>query len=826
MEAIKGYAPKSYTKYTFKTVPYDHQRKVLRECWQRPYYAWFWQMGCVDCSTEYHNGERWVPISEYKEGDKVLVWDEKRNAHWEKPEAYIKLPCDTMYHFKHVRGLDQMLSKEHRMYFYNGSGKEKVRTAEEVAQWASTRTRSLGKDCKLPILFHLESGNKEYPLPLLRLLVAVSADGHFTCNTNYCVIRVKKQRKKDRLLSLLKECSIEFKMREESTGFTVFAFYAPEKIKVFPAEWLSTLGTEALRAIADESLLWDGNCEDSYYTTVKENADFIQFAFAATGRRASVLVDNREGRPLCYIVHVAKETGTCGRGYYSIQKDNISIVPTVDGYKYCFTVSTGRLVLRRNGRIFLTGNSGKTKEAIDNFSALFLHNLINGVLIIAPKGVYRNWTEKEIPEHMPDYLSRRMCFWSKRKAAQTAIRNMCEGPCPEFKLDILVVNIDTVINKEAEALFARFLETHQAMMIIDESTRIKNISAKRTRACIRLGRLAKYRRILTGTPLLNSPLDIYAQCDFLNPAVCKPGAGVYVDNPLGFNNYHSFRARYAIMQKMRIGSSIREIPVSYTRLDELNHKLESFSSRVTKEECLDLPDKIYQIRTVPYTDEQIKYYNDMAKKSRIFLEGFQEEMSPIYAKIALTQMLRLHQISTGFVSTEDGQVFPISNNRLSELLDVLGEVDFSKGKVIIWSNFVPAIEDMVNSIKEHFGSQSVVSYYGKTPEEDRLSAVKEFQNPDSQVKIFVGNPATAGMGLTLTQATTVIYYSNSFSLEHRLQSEDRAHRVGQKHPVTYIDFVSTKLDGDILKALRDKKDIADMVVDGELSGWLEVRKGD
>lgn len=473
---------------------------------------------------------------------------------------------------------------------------------------------------------------------------------------------------------------------------------------------------------------------------------------------------------------------------------------------------------------FLTMGLGKSKIAIDNFSCLFQHNLIDGVLIIAPKGVYRNWTSKEIPQHMPDHLQRRMMYWSTKKKDFNAIEKMADvGPLPEMVLDILVVNIDALIMKRNEEILTRFLETHRAMIIVDESTRIKNPSAKRTKAAIRLAKKAKYRRILTGSPILNSPLDLYSQCDFLSPAVTNTRARIYQDNPLGFSNFYSFRARYAIMKKATFGGITREFPVAYKSLDELGERLKGFSSRITKEECLDLPDKIYLTREVPLSDDQRKYYNEMAKKSRVLLEGLDHEEDPIYAKIALTQLLKLHQISTGFISTDDGHVVKIDSNRSKELLALVDELDLNSGKVIVWSNFVSAIEEVIEVLSEKFGPESVVHFYGATSDEDREKAKVEFQDPKSPVKFFVGNPSSAGMGITLTQATTVIYYSNSFSLEHRLQSEDRAHRVGQTKNVTYIDFVSTPLDRDVIDALKNKKNISDVVIDGGVSRWMEVK---
>lgn len=817
MKANPEYEPTSYSKYIFKTTPYEHQKQVLKECWLRPYYAWFWEMGCVDADTEYHNGKEWVRICDYKAGDHVLAWEGDCVAKWVKPLDYIKLPCDKMYLLKNRQGLDQMISPEHRVYFRGKQG--------WVPQYADKLLETLEAtkaSVALPYRFQLYETHADITareILLVRLLTALIIEGSFAEYSKRCTVVLKEGAKQNRFETLLEANDVKYQVKEVLEAGRIYTFTAPMRITQFPPHWYRSLHNEALKAIAYEALNWGGNTGNKFYTFNKADADFIQFAFAANGCFTKVSEDNLPHGGLRYTVMLMRKQNDM-----LLSAQDFSHVKTKDGFKYCFRVMSGRLILRRNGIIFLTGNSGKTKEAIDNFSALFQHNLIDGVLVVAPMGVYRNWTTKEIPEHMPDNLQRRMMYWQKRKKARNAIEDMCKnGSLPEHILDILVINIEALVSKQVVDMLQEFLKSHDAMMIIDESTRIKNVTAQRTKACTKLGRYAKYRRILTGSPLLNSPLDLYGQCNFLNPAITNTRAGIFRDNPLGFSNYISFRSRYAITRKIDHGGRIQEFPVAYQHLDELSAKLKSFSSRIRKEECVDLPEKIYTVREVPLTEEQVKGYNEMAKKCRIFLmQG--EKTDTVFARMALTQLLKLQQISAGFVTNEDGTVYKIDNNRMRELLAVLDDIDITQNKVIIWSNFVPAIEEILSTLRLQYGPEAVVDFYGATEDEAREQAKISFQDPESPVRIFVGNPAVAGMGITLTQATHVIYYSNGFNLEHRLQSEDRAHRVGQTKPVTYIDLVSTKMDRDVLNALRSKKEIADLVVDGEISDWLEVKE--
>jgi SNF2 family DNA or RNA helicase len=250
----------------------------------------------------------------------------------------------------------------------------------------------------------------------------------------------------------------------------------------------------------------------------------------------------------------------------------------------------------------------------------------------------------------------------------------------------------------------------------------------------------------------------------------------------------------------------------FRKLDELTKSLQSFSYRVKKVDCLDLPAKIYQYRYVELTKEQKQLYKQVADIAVAVLKG-----KVLTIDNVLTQILRLHQITCGHFKSDDGEIIKVPNNRLTELVDVLEEAD---DKVIIWATYVEDIKTIQAKLKEIYGPQSVVSYFGDTSTDDRSDAVKRFQE-DPSVRYFIGNPSTGGYGITLTAATTVVYYSNSYNLEHRLQSEDRAHRIGQTKSVNYVDLtVAGTIDEKIIKALRAKKNIAAQVLGEDITSWL------
>ena len=449
---------------------------------------------------------------------------------------------------------------------------------------------------------------------------------------------------------------------------------------------------------------------------------------------------------------------------------------------------------------FMDMGTGKSKVLIDNFSVLYDKGYIGGVLIIAPKGVYRNWSSNEIPTHMPDHVLADICIWQPNHTQKflTTWKKLFED---NYNLKIFLMNIEAFSTRKGVEVAEKFLLAHSTLMAIDESTTIKSKNAKRTKSIVKLGKMAKYRRIMTGSPITKSPMDLYTQCEFLNPEL------------LGHKSFYSFQYEYAIIKRRNLGSYSFNQIVGYKNLKELNGLLDNFSYRVRKQDCLDLPDKVYTKRVVELTAEQARMYSDLKKIAL----GICEE-GTVTPTTILTQLLRLQQVCSGHVKLDDGTIKTFSSAKIKELEAVVEEID---GKAIIWANFTHDIESIVELLTKVYGENSVVSYYGATSTDQRDYAMSSFQNPDSPVRFFVGQPRTGGYGLTLTQASTVIYYSNSYDLEVRLQSEDRAHRIGQVNKVTYIDIIAEKtVDEKVLQALRSKIDIASVVLQENVTDWI------
>jgi hypothetical protein len=449
--------------------------------------------------------------------------------------------------------------------------------------------------------------------------------------------------------------------------------------------------------------------------------------------------------------------------------------------------------------------TGKSKTLLDNIGVLYLSGHVNFAVLFAPKGVYRNWVSKEIPEHFSDSIPHRTIRWVSSPNA-TQLKEIRSVAQPFEGMTFFVMNIEalsTVKGVEALTWLGKKFGA-KGLIGVDESTTIKNMKAKRTKNLIKAGQLFAYRRILTGSPVTKAPLDIYAQAEFLGPRL------------LGHSSYYSFQGRYAVTQKRKMGAHSFEQVVGYRNLEELSGIISQFSYRVLKKDCLDLPEKVYTVREVELTPEQAKMYNEIRGEGLTLLNSGEL----VSTQSIIAQMLRLQQVLSGHLKTDDGDLVTFPTNRIEELVSICEEAG---GKVIIWSRFRHDIQQITQRLKQEFGEESAASYYGDTSDDERLRIVQDFQKPDHPLRFFVGNAATAGYGITLTEANTVVYFANSFDLEHRIQSEDRAHRLGQKNKVLYIDLISPgTIDERIVKALRQKIDLGAKVLGEEAREWLRL----
>ena len=459
---------------------------------------------------------------------------------------------------------------------------------------------------------------------------------------------------------------------------------------------------------------------------------------------------------------------------------------------------------RSNYAYFMEMGCGKSKVLIDNAAYLFEAGRITTLVIVAPKGVYRNWVLKEIPAHMPERVPLCVATWRSgpNKAQKQELMdalNYHDG------LRVLVVNVEAFVSDKCVRYVREFMDKEDVLFAVDESTTIKIHKAKRTKVVTRLAQSCKYRRILTGSPVTQSPMDLFSQCGFLDPDL------------LGYDNFYAFQARYAIMKRMNMGAHFVQphcwIPKHGRAVLDHQRILESRSEkRLPRLTAKDIHDTKRDARSRASTAVRVN-----APSAMVIMND-----DAVFATEAMTQLLRLQQILCGYLPIDDeGTLVDIPTRRLDALMDTIEE---TSSKIIIWARFRKDIQRIEEALAKKYGYSSVGSYYGDTNEDAREELVRNFSDSDHETRFFVGNPQTAGYGLTLTSAHTVIYYSNDFNLETRVQSEDRCHRIGQNHPVTYIDLVAEgTVDEHIVKALRNKIQLAGAALGEEMRQWLKVK---
>jgi len=451
--------------------------------------------------------------------------------------------------------------------------------------------------------------------------------------------------------------------------------------------------------------------------------------------------------------------------------------------------------------LFPEPGTGKSRIILEDSLALYRGSKINLLVVIAPAGVDRKWRD-ECERWLPDSVE---SPWSWHLYRNSAAK-IAEARRAEFVDDvkrgdcfcIVAFSVDSIITAQGYTFIKKLLEAGPAVLAIDESTKIKNPKALRTKAALRLGQMAKYRRILTGTPLTQSVADLYSQFQFLDEGI------------LGIKSYFAYRKRY---QNMAIGygpgGRTFTTFMGIRNEEGLLAKIKPYSYRVSKADCLDLPRKIYTSHYVELSKKQRLVYNQL--KNDFITELSRETI--ITAEMALTRFGKLQQVVSNFVTDNLGVTHTVDEEqcpREAALVDLI-QLHAPGTKFVIWAKFKREIKNIVAYLRTNFPHDNIVEYHGDVADDMRHENVVRFQT-DPDCLFFVANAMTAGLGLDLFAAHNVIYYSNTFSLEARLQSEDRCHRPGQVNCVTYYDFEAVDtIDSKILAAIHAKKSLAETI---------------
>jgi hypothetical protein len=452
---------------------------------------------------------------------------------------------------------------------------------------------------------------------------------------------------------------------------------------------------------------------------------------------------------------------------------------------------------------FMEMGTGKTKVQLDDAADLHLNGGVNGkidtFIIIAPNGVHAQWVNEQIPEHLSPAVDYRAAYTGASLSREEQNR-MSETLKFKGGLRIFAIHIDSMSHKKGQEFLRQILLGGNCLIAIDESSRIKDSNSKRTKFLIEVGKLAKYRRIMTGTPISQGAEDLYSQFAFLDPDI------------LGYGSFFAFRNHFC-----RLGGFQNKKIIGYANEQELMDKIDSHTYRVLKDDCLDLPERNYITRQVLMHPEQQRIYDQVRKDFFVELD-----QGILTAKMAVQRITRLQQIVNGFIwknAKKDkytGEViepfmyqeFP--QNRVQATIDIIKETN-PNTKVIVWIKF----QGDYKLLSEAFEKEGIgfTDYVGATPTEVRAEHIERFRT-DPKCKVFLATPRAGGIGLNLTCASEVIWFSRDWSLENELQANDRVHRIGQRKVVNYHFLTSPKtVDEKIDKALKSKQSVADNLID-------------
>lgn len=448
---------------------------------------------------------------------------------------------------------------------------------------------------------------------------------------------------------------------------------------------------------------------------------------------------------------------------------------------------------------------GKSKVAIDTAARLADAGLIDAAVVVAPNGVHMNWSRVEIPTHWP--LDDPMIFeWRSQKKGTVAFESQKKSAIDHPGFVWLSVNVEAIATSAlvnmgkygGAGYLEKFVKRRRCLLIVDESHKIKNYRAKRTKAVMRISRLCPFRRNLSGTPVSQGPFDLWSQYNVLDPSI------------LG-TNFTTFRLRYGVFRKMRWGTgpSYDEL-VEYRNLDELNERIAPYTFHRVKEECLDLPDRTMSRAYFELPKEHRRVYEDL----RIKLIAQLDSGETITSHHALTKLLRLQQVSRGHVKTEEGDTVSLGGPypAIDATMDLVEEND---GKAIVWCRFVSDVDLLVQEFTRK--DIRVIRCDGSVPSSDRPDLIRRFRD-DPGIGAWVGTLATGGEGIDLGVANLMVFYSHGFDLVQRLQGLERNFGSSQKaSKIGVVDLVAADtVDEKCLSSIYEKEDLASRLTGAKL----------
>ncbi len=741
---------------------------------------------CVDASTEFLTPTGWKRIDEYEEGDKVAQWLQLTDkAEFVTPTEYIDMPCDEMYHLKTAKGLDQMLTENHRVpYFKRATGLLAETTAAKM--YDADRKLKAGWQDGLPVTFlapdrkgiHLSAVN-------IRVMVAVIADGWFSCmSTKRCVVKVKKNRKKIRMRELLRNADIKYTESQKdyltAKDYSVFTFYAPRREKEFTTFWWDATESQ-LKIIIDEVRYWDSSDRRSsafaFSTFVERSAEFIQYAAVATKRVASLHCQTRERRGAVekeYVVYVRGNGNPLRIRGGLTKKSNIAKVKAPGGRCYCFSVPSTYLILRRNGCVFVTGNTGKTNSAL--WAADYLKKIgqVNRVLVVAPLSTLWDVWQQAIFESFP-LITFAVLHGSRQK-----------------RLELLKQKHDYyIINHHGVALIEKDLRSREDidLVIVDESAVFRNARAKTLfkpldRVLNKQG-IVRSAWGLTGTPTPNDPTDAFGQCKLLTPEKYR-------------GHFTSFKRETMIQiaQFNWVPKKGHEASVS---------RILKPSIRFERSVCTDM-EPCFIERRAQLSAEQQKAYKQLVNIAATEIQG-----STVTAVNAAVLISKLVQTACGCVIDADGAIVKMDYGPRLAVLEEL--IEGNNEKVLVFVPFTGVLNDLAAKLRKRW---SVAIVDGSVSARNRTQIFKDFRTLKDP-HILVCHPQVMAHGLDLTAATLSIWYAPIHKAEIYQQANARTDGSKQQVKIDIANIYATAEEKRIYTVLKEKGRLQDIV--------LELSKG-
>jgi hypothetical protein len=750
-------------------------------------------MGCVDSETEYLTPRGWKRIADYDGGKVAQYHPSTGKAEFVEPTKFVKEPCREMIHIKTARGIDQMLSPEHRMLVEHAKTGEQETISAEVFEgryYGHVPTRGKGNGIgrqamRIPTVFHAGGDGLEYDDATIRLLVAMKADGHIKSDnpSTPVHIRVKKTRKKNRLRMLLAAAGVEYKETSKdyptAQGYTMFKFMLPELSKTYGPRWWQATTAQKL-VIADEVLHWDGSVSAGrhrFSSYDKATADYVQFVFSSTGTTAGMSTRERETGTE-YTVFVRPDTvhlsayGTDNGGKL---KHNINRCNSTDGFKYCFMVPSTYLVFRRNGNVFVSGNTGKTRSVLFAYDFLRRRFACKRMLVSAPLSTLNFTWAKEVFQVFPNY--RVVVVHGSKEKRQKLLKEPA---------DIYVINHDGlgVVEKEINAMFGP-----DDIMCVDEVAVFRNSRSKKHKVAKRIS--TKFGRVwgLTGTPTPREPTDAYGIIQLVNPGQ----AGV----PKAYTHF-----REELMSKH---GQFKWLPRPGAQ-DKVFKYMQP-SVRFTLADCVDMPPVIHQEHEAELSPQQSRVYKELLKHCRaLHAEG---SITAVNEGVVLNKLL---QVSLGSVFMDDKSVKMVDATRRVKVLKEL--IEDNDKSVIVFAPFVPVVEHLHEELKKDFPMVHMV--HGGVSQKDRSQIFNTFQNSDwaKTKQVIVAHPATMAHGLTLTAANLIVWYGPTWDLEIFEQANARIARPGQTADrIVVARIAATPVERRIYRRLEGKQKMQNVLLE-------------